>query len=52
MIVEADTAGSAKMISELNNIEDAAIASELTKQIYKLEILEKTFKIQITLLVF
>ena len=26
MIVEADTAGSAKMISELNNIEDAAIA--------------------------
>ena len=27
MVVGADTAGSAKMISELNNIEDAAIAS-------------------------
>tara|TARA_B100000401_G_C52778662_1_gene707089 strand:- start:535 stop:1377 length:843 start_codon:yes stop_codon:yes gene_type:complete len=44
MIVEADTAGSAKMISELNNIEDAAIASELAAQIYKLEILEKNFQ--------
>ena len=29
MIVEADTAGSAKLISQLNNIEDGAIASEL-----------------------
>ena len=44
MIVEADTAGSAKMISELNNIEDAAIASELAAQIYDLEILEKNFQ--------
>ena len=44
MIVEADTAGSAKMISKLNNIEDAAIASELAAQIYDLEILEKNFQ--------
>ena len=44
MIVEADTAGSAKMISELNNIEDAAIASELAAQIYDLEIIEKQFQ--------
>tara|TARA_B100001057_G_scaffold426078_1_gene449934 strand:+ start:2995 stop:3837 length:843 start_codon:yes stop_codon:yes gene_type:complete len=44
MIVEADTAGSAKMISELNNIEDAAIASELAAKIYNLEILETNFQ--------
>ena len=44
MIVEADTAGSAKMISKLNNIEDAAIASELAAQIYDLEIIEKNFQ--------
>ena len=44
MIVEADTAGSAKLISELNNIEDAAIASALAAKIYDLEILEKNFQ--------
>ena len=44
MIVEADTAGSAKLISELNNIEDAAIASELAAKIYDLDILEKNFQ--------
>ncbi|MDA9748537.1 prephenate dehydratase [Pelagibacteraceae bacterium] len=44
MIVEADTAGSAKMISELNNIEDAAIASELAANIYNLDIIEENFQ--------
>ena len=44
MIVEADTAGSAKLISELNNIEDAAIASALAAKIYDLDILEKNFQ--------
>ena len=44
MIVEADTAGSAKMISNLNNLEDAAIASELAAKIYNLDILEKNFQ--------
>ena len=44
MIVEADTAGSAKMISELNNPEDAEIASELAARIYDLQILEKNFQ--------
>ena len=44
MIVEADTAGSAKMISELNNFEDAAIASKLAAKIYNLDILESNFQ--------
>jgi len=44
MIVEAATAGSAKLISELNNIEDVAIASELAANIYNLDILEKNFQ--------
>jgi len=44
MIIEADTAGSAKMISELKNVEDAAIASELAANIYVLEILEPNFQ--------
>ena len=44
MVVGADTAGSAKMISELNNIEDAAIASELAAHIYNLEILKTNFQ--------
>ena len=43
-VVEADTAGSAKMIAELNNIEDAAIASELAANIYDLDILEQNFQ--------
>ena len=44
MIVAADTAGSAKKISELNSKEDAAIASELAAKIYNLDILEKDFQ--------
>ena len=44
MVVGADTAGSAKMISELNNTEDAAIASELAARIYNLEILKTNFQ--------
>ncbi len=44
MFIEADTAGSAKMVSKLNNIEDAAIASELAAKIYDLEILESNFQ--------
>ena len=44
MIIEADTAGSAKMISELNNKEDAAIASQLAAKIYNLEILKTNFQ--------
>ncbi len=44
MVVEADTAGSAKLISEINNKEDAAIASELAANIYNLEILESNFQ--------
>ena len=44
MIVEADTAGSAKLVSELNNIEDAAIASELAADIYNLDILISNFQ--------
>ena len=44
MIVAADTAGSAKKISKLQSKEDAAIASELAAEIYKLEILEKNFQ--------
>ena len=44
MIIEADTAGSAKMISELKNLEDAAIASELAAAIYDLDILESNFQ--------
>ena len=44
MIIEADTAGSAKMISELNNIEDAAIASSLAAEIYNLDVIEPNFQ--------
>ena len=44
MIIAADTAGSAKRISELNNKEDAAIASELASKIYNLDILERDFQ--------
>ena len=44
MVIEADTAGSAKLISEINNKEDAAIASELAAKIYDLEILETNFQ--------
>ena len=44
MIIEADTAGAAKKIFELQNKEDAAIASELASQIYNLDILESNFQ--------
>ena len=44
MKVEADTAGSAKLVSEWNNIEDAAIASELAAQIYNLNIIDSNFQ--------
>lgn len=44
MIVAADTAGSAKKISELHSKEDGAIASELAAEIYNLEVMEKDFQ--------
>ena len=44
MIIVADTAGAAKKIAELNNKEDAAVASELASRIYNLEILEPNFQ--------
>ena len=44
MKVEADTAGAAKLVSEWNNKEDAAIASELAAQIYNLDILNSDFQ--------
>ena len=44
MVIAADTAGSAKKISKLNNREDAAIASALAAEIYNLEILESDFQ--------
>ena len=44
MVIAADTAGSAKKISELNKKEDAAIASVLAAEIYNLDILEENFQ--------
>ena len=44
MIVAADTAGAAKMISKLNSKEDAAIASDLAAKIYNLKIIEPNFQ--------
>ena len=44
MVIAADTAGSAKKISELNKKEDAAIASALAAEIYNLDILEENFQ--------
>jgi len=41
MVVAADTAGAAKDISELNNLEDGAIASKLAAEIYGLKILKE-----------
>jgi prephenate dehydratase len=38
-VVESDTAGSAQLIAEWNNREDAAIASSLAAEIYGLDIL-------------
>ena len=44
MIVSADTAGAAKMISDMNSKEDAAIASELAASKYGLKILKSNFQ--------
>ena len=44
MVVSADTAGAAKMISKMNNKEDAAIASSLAADTYNLDILQKNFQ--------
>tara|TARA_B100001123_G_C15060281_1_gene927275 strand:+ start:96 stop:938 length:843 start_codon:yes stop_codon:yes gene_type:complete len=44
MIVVADTAGAAKMISERNNTKEGAIASKLAANIYNLEIIESNFQ--------
>ena len=44
MVIATDTAGAAKKISELRSKEDAAIASELAADIYKLKILESNFQ--------
>ena len=44
MVIAADTAGSAKKISELKSKEDAAIASTLAAEIYDLEIIENDFQ--------
>jgi len=44
MIIAADTAGAAKMVSELNNKEDAAIASNLAAKIYNLKIIKSNFQ--------
>ena len=44
MVIVADTAGAAKMISESNNKEEAAIASNLAAKIYNLDILESNFQ--------
>tara|TARA_Y100001970_G_C14205733_1_gene843846 strand:+ start:1364 stop:2206 length:843 start_codon:yes stop_codon:yes gene_type:complete len=44
MVVSADTAGAAKMISELKSKEDAAIASRLSAETYSLEVLVSNFQ--------
>jgi len=44
MIVAADTAGAAKMVSELKNKGDAAIASDLASKIYSLKIIQSNFQ--------
>jgi len=44
MIVAADTAGAAKLISEWDNKEDAAIASALAAKIYNLDIIDSNFQ--------
>ena len=43
-IIAADTAGSAKYISENNNNTEAAIASELSSKIYNLDIIESNIE--------
>ena len=44
MVIAADTAGSAKTISNLKSNEDAAIASALAADIYNLEVLKSNFQ--------
>jgi len=44
MVVAADTAGAAKMISEMKSYEDAAIASKLAAETYNLEVIENNFQ--------
>ena len=44
MIVVADTAGAAKMISEKNDKAKGAIASQLAAEIYNLEIIKSNFQ--------
>ena len=44
MIVAADTAGAAKLVSEWNKHENAAIASNLAAEIYNLEIIKSNFQ--------
>jgi len=43
-IIEADTAGAAKKLSEKKSLDVAVIASELAAQIYNLNIIEKNFE--------
>ena len=40
-VIEADTAGAAKLLAESDSLEDAAIASALAGEIYGLEILQR-----------
>ena len=42
-IIETDTAGAAKKLSE-ENMQSAVIASELAAKIYDLEVIEKNFE--------
>ena len=44
MIVAADTAGAAKEIAKLNNTEDAAVASKLAAEMYRLQILQENIQ--------
>ena len=44
MVVAADTAGSAKMVSDLADKSNAAIASKLAAKTYNLDIIEKNFQ--------
>ena len=44
MVVEADTAGAAKMVSELNDKNSAAIASKLAAETYNLNIIKNNFQ--------
>ena len=43
-IIETDTAGAAKKLSEEKNMNSAVIASELAAKIYGLEVIEKNFE--------